>query len=179
MASSNHPKCELSSETNQSSMIIKYKECRRNHAISVGGHAIDGCREFTAGGEQGTEMAFLCVACGCHRSFHRKEIINNGVVQRAPTPPVVPPYFVPPLVPMGLATYNKPTLPYVVLHPVDYSLSQPHAGLSSRYYHHHHHDQPPPPPPPTLPQSDHDQHGLALDGDQDVEQKPNTKMEPF
>ncbi|POO02919.1 ZF-HD homeobox protein, Cys/His-rich dimerization domain containing protein [Trema orientale] len=155
---------------------INYKECRRNHAISVGGHAVDGCREFTPSGEQGTEEALLCGACGCHRSFHRRENINNNgttVVHRSSAPPALPvpaPSFVPPLV---------PTIPFVVLHPVDsYALSQPQYSGASRYY-----DQ----APHQAPYSDHHnegEHGWALDhGDRDLEQKPNPikkpKREPF
>lgn len=49
----------------------RYRECLRNHAASVGGHVVDGCGEFMPG----EEMDFLkCSVCGCHRSFHRKEI---------------------------------------------------------------------------------------------------------
>ncbi|KAL6647536.1 hypothetical protein ACP70R_014973 [Stipagrostis hirtigluma subsp. patula] len=51
---------------------VRYAECRRNHAASMGGHAVDGCREFLADGEEGTSGALRCAACGCHRSFHRR-----------------------------------------------------------------------------------------------------------
>ncbi|KAL5200982.1 hypothetical protein ABZP36_035336 [Zizania latifolia] len=61
---------------------VRYGECRRNHAASTGGHAVDGCREFIAADEQGEEAgagagfgagaALKCAACGCHRSFHRR-----------------------------------------------------------------------------------------------------------
>ncbi|KAF8695279.1 hypothetical protein HU200_037498 [Digitaria exilis] len=51
---------------------VHYGECRRNHAASTGGYAIDGCREFIAEGEEGTGGALKCAACGCHRSFHRR-----------------------------------------------------------------------------------------------------------
>ncbi|TVU09529.1 hypothetical protein EJB05_43011, partial [Eragrostis curvula] len=51
---------------------VQYRECRRNHAASTGGHAIDGCREFISEGEEGSGGAFKCAACGCHRSFHRR-----------------------------------------------------------------------------------------------------------
>ncbi|KAI3777550.1 hypothetical protein L1987_47350 [Smallanthus sonchifolius] len=53
---------------------VRYGECQKNHAANVGGYAIDGCREFMAGGEEGTTAAVMCVACGCHRSFHRREV---------------------------------------------------------------------------------------------------------
>ncbi|KAJ0253645.1 ZF-HD homeobox protein [Hirschfeldia incana] len=51
----------------------KYKECQKNHAVSTGGHVVDGCCEFMPGGEEGTLGALSCVACKCHRSFHRNQ----------------------------------------------------------------------------------------------------------
>ncbi|GJN16129.1 hypothetical protein PR202_gb03086 [Eleusine coracana subsp. coracana] len=53
---------------------VRYRECRRNHAATMGGHAVDGCREFLAAGEEGTGGALRCAACGCHRSFHRRVV---------------------------------------------------------------------------------------------------------
>ncbi|ERN14507.1 hypothetical protein AMTRI_Chr01g128880 [Amborella trichopoda] len=52
---------------------VRYKECLKNHAVSIGGHAIDGCGEFMAAGEEGTLESLKCAACNCHRNFHRKE----------------------------------------------------------------------------------------------------------
>ncbi|KAL5777318.1 hypothetical protein ACOSP7_010244 [Xanthoceras sorbifolium] len=52
---------------------IRYRECLKNHAVSIGGHAVDGCGEFMAAGEEGTLGALKCAACNCHRNFHRKE----------------------------------------------------------------------------------------------------------
>ncbi|KAL2553048.1 zinc-finger homeodomain protein 6 [Forsythia ovata] len=52
---------------------IRYKECLKNHAASVGGHVLDGCGEFMPSGEEGTPEALRCAACDCHRSFHRRE----------------------------------------------------------------------------------------------------------
>lgn len=52
---------------------IKYKECLKNHAVGIGLHAVDGCREFMAAGEEGSIDALKCAACNCHRNFHRKE----------------------------------------------------------------------------------------------------------
>ncbi|TKY58703.1 Zinc-finger homeodomain protein 1 [Spatholobus suberectus] len=51
----------------------KYKECLKNHAVGIGGHALDGCCEFMAVGAEGTLDALKCAACNCHRNFHRKE----------------------------------------------------------------------------------------------------------
>ncbi|EXB93145.1 hypothetical protein L484_024483 [Morus notabilis] len=135
MATDHHSKVlSKESETKPSKITVNYKECRRNHAVSIGSHAVDGCREFSPAGDQGTQQGFLCEACGCHRSFHRKEMIRNGVVHRAPTP--APQLMLPPAFAV-LPTGGYPTLPFVVLHPVDYnSLSQQPPGQS-----HHDHDQ--------------------------------------
>ncbi|RRT80297.1 hypothetical protein B296_00007852 [Ensete ventricosum] len=54
-------------------VVVKYRECHKNHAASIGGSATDGCGEFMPSGEEGTPEAFKCSACGCHRNFHRKE----------------------------------------------------------------------------------------------------------
>ncbi|CAH1422482.1 unnamed protein product [Lactuca virosa] len=65
-----------SNRTSSASMIqrIRYGECQKNHAANIGGYAVDGCREFMASGEEGTTAALVCAACGCHRSFHRREV---------------------------------------------------------------------------------------------------------
>ncbi|KAJ6297293.1 hypothetical protein OIU78_022932 [Salix suchowensis] len=53
---------------------VKYRECMRNHAASIGGHANDGCGEFMPhGDEEGTRDWLTCAACGCHRNFHRRQ----------------------------------------------------------------------------------------------------------
>ncbi|KAJ4951939.1 hypothetical protein NE237_028771 [Protea cynaroides] len=54
--------------------VVRYRECQKNHAASMGGNARDGCGEFMASGEEGTLEALKCSACNCHRNFHRKEI---------------------------------------------------------------------------------------------------------
>ncbi|CAL9072920.1 zinc-finger homeodomain protein 5-like [Musa acuminata AAA Group] len=51
----------------------RYGECLRNHAAAIGGHVVDGCGEFMPSGEPDTPEAFNCAACGCHRSFHRRD----------------------------------------------------------------------------------------------------------
>ncbi|MCD7463192.1 hypothetical protein HAX54_050139 [Datura stramonium] len=50
----------------------KYKECLKNHAVGIGGHAVDGCGEFMPAGEDGSIDSLKCAACNCHRNFHRK-----------------------------------------------------------------------------------------------------------
>lgn len=62
---------------------IRYKECLKNHAATMGGHVLDGCGEFFPGGEEGTQEALKCAACDCHRSFHRKEV-NGESTQHVP-----------------------------------------------------------------------------------------------
>ncbi|CAH9128716.1 unnamed protein product [Cuscuta epithymum] len=51
----------------------RHRECLKNHAVGMGGHAVDGCGEFMPAGPDGTLEALKCAACGCHRNFHRKE----------------------------------------------------------------------------------------------------------
>ncbi|KAL1541620.1 mitotic fidelity of chromosome transmission-related protein [Salvia divinorum] len=62
------------SSSNQVTQTVRYGECQKNHAIDIGGYAVDGCREFMAGGAEGTAAALSCAACGCHRNFHRREV---------------------------------------------------------------------------------------------------------
>lgn len=58
---------------------VRYAECQKNHAANIGGYAVDGCREFLASGDDGTTAALTCAACGCHRSFHRREVRTEVV----------------------------------------------------------------------------------------------------
>ncbi|KAI9121766.1 hypothetical protein K1719_007156 [Acacia pycnantha] len=59
-------------------LVVKYRECLKNHAASMGGNATDGCGEFMPSGEEGTLEALTCSACHCHRNFHRKEVEGQG-----------------------------------------------------------------------------------------------------
>ncbi|XP_020572796.1 zinc-finger homeodomain protein 9-like [Phalaenopsis equestris] len=58
---------------------VLYRECLKNHAASLGGHALDGCGEFmpslTANPADPTSLR--CAACGCHRNFHRRIAIRH------------------------------------------------------------------------------------------------------
>lgn len=67
------------SSSNQIVRTVRYGECQKNHAASIGGYAVDGCREFMAGGAEGTAAALSCAACGCHRNFHRQEFDGEVV----------------------------------------------------------------------------------------------------
>jgi len=45
-----------------------------NHAAYSGGYAVDGCMEFMAcSGEE----ALTCAACGCHRNFHKRKVLQS------------------------------------------------------------------------------------------------------
>ncbi|KAK4358105.1 hypothetical protein RND71_023715 [Anisodus tanguticus] len=57
-----------------------YKECLKNHAASIGGHALDGCGEFMASSDSTASdpISLKCAACGCHRNFHRREPADNS-----------------------------------------------------------------------------------------------------
>ncbi|XP_007041337.2 PREDICTED: zinc-finger homeodomain protein 5 [Theobroma cacao] len=81
---------------------IRYKECRRNHAASFGRYAFDGCGEFIGCNDD----AFMCAACGCHRSFHRKEPPNNLNNAALPPPHQPMPPQKPLLAPLPLASHN-------------------------------------------------------------------------
>ncbi|KAE9600205.1 hypothetical protein Lal_00045552 [Lupinus albus] len=55
-----------------------YRECLRNHAANLGSYATDGCGEFTLDDMSlGGSGSLRCAACGCHRSFHRKVIMDH------------------------------------------------------------------------------------------------------
>ncbi|XP_014624837.1 zinc-finger homeodomain protein 1 isoform X2 [Glycine max] len=69
----------------------RYRECLKNHAVGIGGHALDGCGEFMAAGMEGTLDALKCAACSCHRNFHRKEADSSAVVSLSGGDP----YFLP------------------------------------------------------------------------------------
>ncbi|KAI9113496.1 hypothetical protein K1719_015423 [Acacia pycnantha] len=67
------PSNQLQSDPYASLTIVKYRECMKNHAASMGSHVVDGCGEFMPNGEEDTPESLRCAACGCHRNFHRKE----------------------------------------------------------------------------------------------------------
>ncbi|KAF8695280.1 hypothetical protein HU200_037499 [Digitaria exilis] len=83
-----------------------YRECLKNHAASLGGHAVDGCGEFmpSPAANPADPTSLKCAACGCHRNFHRR------AVEGSPPPP-------PPSAPLAL-----PAPASVLLH------GHPHRG---------------------------------------------------
>ncbi|XP_061992079.1 zinc-finger homeodomain protein 11-like [Rosa rugosa] len=65
---------------------VVYRECLKNHAASLGGHALDGCGEFFPSpiSNPADPTSLKCAACGCHRNFHRRDAPDE---RRAFTPP--------------------------------------------------------------------------------------------
>ncbi|KAG2243278.1 hypothetical protein Bca4012_013954 [Brassica carinata] len=67
---------------------VTYKECLKNHAAAIGGHALDGCGEFmpSPSSTPSDPTSLKCAACGCHRNFHRRDPDDSSV-----PPPSLPP----------------------------------------------------------------------------------------
>ncbi|KAG2300443.1 hypothetical protein Bca4012_012063 [Brassica carinata] len=59
----------------QHQVVVTYRECLKNHAAGIGGHALDGCGEFIPSPlfNSSDPTSLTCDACGCHRNFHRRE----------------------------------------------------------------------------------------------------------
>ncbi|XP_068641786.1 zinc-finger homeodomain protein 10-like [Aristolochia californica] len=88
-----------------------YRECLKNHAASLGGHALDGCGEFMPSplSSPSDPTSLKCAACGCHRNFHRRDddagnsagsddVVNGDVTPKrrsssSASPPPPPPPF--------------------------------------------------------------------------------------
>ncbi|KVI09150.1 ZF-HD homeobox protein, Cys/His-rich dimerization domain-containing protein [Cynara cardunculus var. scolymus] len=70
----------LKNPSNNVRIYVRYGECMKNHAVKVGGYAIDGCGEFMASdAAEGTQGAMICDACGCHRNFHQRVLEARNV----------------------------------------------------------------------------------------------------
>ncbi|KAK1439148.1 hypothetical protein QVD17_04963 [Tagetes erecta] len=89
-------------------VVVRYRECLKNHAANMGTHVLDGCGEFMPGGDDDTPRALKCAACECHRSFHRREVEGGQSrsndyhmthYQMAPVPPRAPTVHLPPAPP--------------------------------------------------------------------------------
>ncbi|XP_073059840.1 mini zinc finger protein 3-like [Primulina eburnea] len=84
-------KCQMVPKSDANSSFtatsVRYVECQKNQAADVGGYAVDGCGEFMASDEEGTNGALTCAACGCHRSFHRREVGSEAVSEYATSHP--------------------------------------------------------------------------------------------
>ncbi|CAN1126983.1 Zinc-finger homeodomain protein 5 [Linum perenne] len=119
------------SSSKLSPAAVRYRECLRNHAASVGGNVYDGCGEFMPGGEEGSLEALKCAACDCHRNFHRKEIDGETVI---PSPVASHHIFSPGSRRSGSGGHlvHALQLPPALPSPVMHHHHHPHA-------HHHHH----------------------------------------
>lgn len=118
--------------------VIKYKECMRNHAASIGGHANDGCGEFMPCGDDGTRDWLTCAACGCHRNFHRREgpgASTRQLQQLMLSPP--PPTQAPPQ-PQQIVLFNAVGGGSTSKNMTRDFMSRVPA-LPSLHHHHHHH----------------------------------------
>ncbi|XP_038891176.1 zinc-finger homeodomain protein 10-like [Benincasa hispida] len=74
----------------QPTVAVSYKECLKNHAASLGAHALDGCGEFmpSPSATPTDPTSLKCAACGCHRNFHRRDPedpISTLAINTAPT----------------------------------------------------------------------------------------------
>ncbi|KVI09119.1 ZF-HD homeobox protein, Cys/His-rich dimerization domain-containing protein [Cynara cardunculus var. scolymus] len=69
----------LKNPPNNVRMRVRYRGCKKNHAVKLGKYALDGCGEFMASGEEGTRGAMICDACNCHRNFHKRVMVSENV----------------------------------------------------------------------------------------------------
>ncbi|EXB91935.1 hypothetical protein L484_009028 [Morus notabilis] len=113
-------------KTKTTSSAVKYRECLKNHAASVGGNVFDGCGEFMPNGQEGSLEALKCAACQCHRNFHRKEI--DGETQ---------------LYSPGSRRSSTTTTTALMLNPLQLTPPLPSPSLHhhhpNHHPHHHHH----------------------------------------
>ncbi|KAL7603158.1 zinc-finger homeodomain protein 6 [Lactuca sativa] len=94
-------------------VAVRYRECLKNHAASMGAHVVDGCGEFMASGEENTPEGLKCAACECHRSFHRREVEGEPSATRVPS----------------MSIHNPP--------PRSTTMQPPHHQQQHLRYHHH------------------------------------------
>ncbi|KAI3717000.1 hypothetical protein L1987_68289 [Smallanthus sonchifolius] len=71
-------------------VVVAYKECLKNHAATMGGHAIDGCGEFMPSPTSSPSYptSLKCAACGCHRNFHRRDPEETLFPSQPSHPPI-------------------------------------------------------------------------------------------
>ncbi|KAL3636237.1 hypothetical protein CASFOL_020784 [Castilleja foliolosa] len=110
---------------------VAYKECMKNHAAPIGGHAVDGCGEFmpppAAIAAGGGRASLICAACGCHRSFHRRDPDSPTAI----TPPFLD--FRHPPLPKRFSISQSPPPPQTAAVPVPYNAF---FGLGTAEEHH-------------------------------------------
>ncbi|KAF6148268.1 hypothetical protein GIB67_012043 [Kingdonia uniflora] len=74
----------------QAMPVVVYKQCRKNHAASLGGQAFDGCGEFMPSPNYtlSDPTSLKCAACGCHRNFHLPDPDETThIIEYHPLPP--------------------------------------------------------------------------------------------
>ncbi|KAK6280864.1 PREDICTED: zinc-finger homeodomain protein 11 [Theobroma cacao] len=132
-------------------MVVSYKECLKNHAATLGGHALDGCGEFMPSPTATpTDPASLkCAACGCHRNFHRRDPYDGPAFIHHLPPPTNPssspsPTHSPGASPSPTHTPSSPvpysyysSAPHMLL-----ALSTGYSGPLDEYHHHLNHSNP-------------------------------------
>ncbi|KAL7097163.1 hypothetical protein ACP275_10G126000 [Erythranthe tilingii] len=58
---------------------VVYTKCHKIHEFKFQ-NSVDGCQEFAPGSskhKKSSTEGLTCTVCGCHRSFHEKEIITR------------------------------------------------------------------------------------------------------
>lgn len=75
------PKSDSSTSSANIRVFTIYGKCEKNQSPFPGVYIYDGCQEFIAHGEEGTEAALICDACGCNRSFH---VMQNEAIDVHP-----------------------------------------------------------------------------------------------
>ncbi|XP_022775783.1 zinc-finger homeodomain protein 11-like [Durio zibethinus] len=132
-------------------MVVSYKECLKNHAASLGGHALDGCGEFMPSPTANpTDPASLkCAACGCHRNFHRRDPYDGPAFIHHLPPPPNPSSSPSPTHSAGPSpspTYTPPSpVPYSYYSSAPHmlmALSTGYSGPLDEYHHHLNHSNP-------------------------------------
>ncbi|PHT89665.1 hypothetical protein T459_04778 [Capsicum annuum] len=75
-------------------VVVIYKECLKNHAASLGTHAVDGCGEFlpSPSSNPADPTSLKCAACGCHPSApHMLLALSAGFTgEKNPNPTSAP-----------------------------------------------------------------------------------------
>ncbi|GMN35551.1 hypothetical protein TIFTF001_005369 [Ficus carica] len=110
------------SKTALSTAVVKYRECLKNHAASIGGNVFDGCGEFMPSGQEGSLEALKCAACQCHRNFHRKEV--DGETQ---------------LYSPGTRRSSNTATAALMLNPLQLTPPLPSPSVHHHHPNHHHH----------------------------------------
>ncbi|KAF5202134.1 hypothetical protein FRX31_008279, partial [Thalictrum thalictroides] len=63
----------------ESTFTDSYKECQWNFAAALGMYSTDGCNEYIS--DISMPQGTFCQACGCHRNFHRKVLVQEKVAK--------------------------------------------------------------------------------------------------